>query len=555
MKEDVIEYDVVVIGAGGAGMSAAITAAKHGCKVLLTEKSPYFGGTTAWSGGGVWIPCNRMMQEVGLSDTREAAEEYIRAAVGPWLREDRLKAFLDNGPDMIDFFVKNTAVTFMPRALFPDYYTERAGGMVGGRSLGSAVYDGRTLGPWLKKLRAPLKEFNAPMGMMLGPLDVMQVLQMTSSWQAFVYTAKLGLRYVKDLLTHGRATRLTMGTALAARLLRSSVDVGVTMWDSSPARKLLKEDDRVVGAVIEHDGRQVAVRARRGVVIATGGFSHDPGLRAKYLPFPQQHYSMMAEGNVGDGLSMACAVGAVMDKPNRRNIFGVVVSLLKKPDGSVVRCPHFITDLPKPGCIAVNKAGKRFGDEANLELVFAMSDTASVPAYLVCDSKFIYKYGLGLVWPWALRKRMMLRKGYLKQGNTLPELAHKLGIDANEFERTVARFNGFARSGDDLDFGRGRSALDRSLGDRANQPNPCLGPIEQGPFYAVEIFPGDVSSTAGLRADANGQAVDADDVPIPGLYVCGNDANSLWAGNGLANGVYNGPSLTFGYIIGKQLAQ
>ncbi len=550
-----MEYDVVVIGGGGGGMSAAITAAKSGLKVLLVEKSPYFGGTTAWSGGGAWIPCNRMMAAVGLSDTREAAEKYIRAVIGPYLREDRLKAYLDNGPDMIDFLVKNTAVSFMPRAIFPDYYTELEGSMVGGRSLGSAMYDARELGPLLKKLRPPLKEFNAPMGMMLGPLDLMQVLQMTRSWPAFLYTAKLGLRYAWDLLTHGRATRLTMGCALAARLLRSTVDAGVTMWDSSPAMKLIKEGERVTGAVIKHEGKEVTVRAKCGVVIATGGFSHNPDFRSKYLPFPQQHYSMMAEGNVGDGLSMASDVGAVMDKPNRRNIFGAVVSLMKKRDGSVVQCPHFFTDIPKPGCIAVNRDGKRFGDEANLELVFAMHDTGSVPAYLVCDNKFIYKYGLGMVWPWALRKRMMLRNGYLKKGNTLRELAEKLGINADEFEKTVVRFNGFAKTGEDPDFGRGKSALDRSLGDQTNKPNPCLGAIENGPFYAVEIFPGDVSSTAGLRADANGQAVDANDVPITGLYVCGNDANSLWAGNGLANGVYNGPSLTFGYIIGKQLAQ
>ena len=198
--------------------------------------------------------------------------------------------------------------------------------------------------------------------------------------------------------------------------------------------------------------------------------------------------------------------------------------------------------------------GKRFGDEANLELVFAMHETGSVPAYLICDSKFIYKYGMGLVWPWAIRKRMMLRNGYLKQGATLRELARQIGVDAQGLADTVERYNAFDKTGVDPDFERGKRALDRSLGDPTHQPNPCIGPIEHGPFYAVEIFPGDVSSTAGLRADANGQAVDANDVPIQGLYVCGNDANSLWAGNGLANGVYNGPSMTYGYIIGKQLA-
>jgi succinate dehydrogenase/fumarate reductase flavoprotein subunit len=183
-----MEVDVLVIGSGGGGMSAAIVAAKSGLKVLVVEKSEYFGGTTAYSGGGCWIPCNRMMNQVGLSDTREAAEKYIQAVVGDYLRPDRLKAFLDHGPDMIDYFIKNTSVMFMARAVFPDYYTEIEGSMVGGRSLGSVMYDGRELGPWLKKLRPPLKEFNAPMGMMLGPLDLMQVLKMTSSWPAFVYT-------------------------------------------------------------------------------------------------------------------------------------------------------------------------------------------------------------------------------------------------------------------------------------------------------------------------------------------------------------------------------
>jgi succinate dehydrogenase/fumarate reductase flavoprotein subunit len=184
-----------------------------------------------------------------------------------------------------------------------------------------------------------------------------------------------------------------------------------------------------------------------------------------------------------------------------------------------------------------------------------MHETKSVPAYLICDNKFIYQYGMGLVWPWAIRKSMMLRNGYLKQAATLRELANTLGIDADEFEKTVARYNSFDQTGVDPDFERGKSALDRSLGDPTHKPNPCIGPIENGPFYAVEIFPGDVSSTTGLRANELGQAVDANDVAIPGLYVCGNDANSIWAGNGLANGVYNGPSMTYGYIIGKQLAQ
>jgi succinate dehydrogenase/fumarate reductase flavoprotein subunit len=417
------------------------------------------------------------------------------------------------------------------------------------------VYDGRKLGPWLKKLRPPMQEFNAPMGMMLGPLDLMNVMQATRSWPAFVYSVKLGARFVWDKLIHGRGTRLTMGNALAARLLRSTVDAGVTLWDSSPALKLVKNGNLVTGAVIKHEGREVIVHARRGVVIATGGFSHDPEFRQQYFPFPEQHQTIVAEGATGDGLRMAFEAGAVMDRANRRNIFGVVVSLLKKNDGSVIRCPHFFSDLPKPGCIAVNRSGKRFGNEANLELPFAMQETGSVPAWLICDSKFIYKHGLGLVWPWGIRKGMMRRAGYLIEAPTLRALAQKLGIDVDEFEKTVAANNEYAKTGVDVEFRRGQRDLDRSLGDPTRKPNPCLGPIETAPFYAVQVFPGDVSSTAGLLTDINGQALDAKGAPIPGLYASGNDANSLWAGNGISNGVYNGPNLTFGYIIGRHLAQ
>jgi succinate dehydrogenase/fumarate reductase flavoprotein subunit len=251
---------------------------------------------------------------------------------------------------------------------------------------------------------------------------------------------------------------------------------------------------------------------------------------------------------------MALEAGAVMDEPNRRNAIWAVVSLLKKRDGSVIKCPHFFMDLPKPGCITVNREGRRFGDEANLELVCAMQDTGSVPAYVIADSRAVRKYGLGLVWPGGLRLRQLRRANYIKEGQTMAELAGKLGIDAGGLEETIGKNNAYAATGTDLDFRRGESDLDRSIGDPAHKPNPCLGPIDRPPYYGVEVFPGDNSSVTGLRVNANAQAVNASGQPIPGLYICGLDMNSLWAGHGIANGAYHALNMTFGYIIARGLA-
>lgn len=549
-----MEFDIVVVGSGSSGMTAAVVSARLGLNVLLVEKTEYFGGISALSGGGCWIPCNPLMGNIGLQDSRAAAERYIQLVVGNYLRPEIMKAFLDNGPAMIEFMLKNTEVTFAARTPAPDYYTELEGSMTGGRSLGSVVYDGRKLGPYFKRLRPPMQSFNAPLGMMLSPLDLMNVMNARKSMAALRYSAKLFGRYFADRLTHSRGTRLTMGNALMGRFLRSALDAGVTLWSNSPARRLLRDGQRVTGIVVEHEGREIEITARRGVVLATGGFSANPAMREKYFPFPEQHQTIVPEGNTGDGLTMALEAGAVMDRPNRRNAIWAVISLLKKRDGSVIKCPHFFMDLPKPGCITVNKAGKRFGDEANLELVIAMQDTGSVPAYVICDSRAIRKYGLGLVWPGGLRKWQLKRAGYLFEGRSIAELAKKIGVDAGELEKTVAKNNAYAVTGKDLDFRRGDSDLDRSIGDPTQKPNPCLGPLDAPPYYAVEVFPGDNSSVTGLRVDGNARALNANDEPIPGLYVCGLDMNSLWAGHGIANGAYHALNMTFGYIIARQLA-
>lgn len=550
-----LEFDVVVAGSGSAGMTAAIVAAHHGLKVVLVEKTAYLGGTTAWSGGGCWIPANPFMAQIGLSDTRDAAWQYTESVVGKFLRRDLFETFLEQGPKMLDFMFAKTQVRFMPRTPAPDYKLDNPGALVGGRSLGSVPYDGRLLGDDLKRLRPPLSSFNAPWGMMMSPLDLMYALNVFKSGKAMWYMSKLFARYAVDLLRYGRGTRLTMGNALAARLIRSARDAGVTLWTHTAAKQLVSDSEgRVTGLVVEREGKTLTLSARKGVVLATGGFSANPQWRQQYYPHAELHRTVVAEGNTGDGLTMAQQLGATLQPANARNGVWQVVSVLKNADGSTQICPHFFTDIPKPGCIAVNARGERFGNEANLELGAAMHETGSVPAWLIVDERFIRKYGLGLVYPWGIRLRKMLRAGYLTRGKTLRELGGKLGIDGANLERTVARYNEQARRGVDEDFGKGRTMFDRSMGDPAHQPNPCLAPIEQGPYYAVQIYCGDVASVVGLEVNAQAQPLRADGSVIQGLHVCGLDMNSLWSGTGLANGAFHSQNMTFGYIIGRTLA-
>ena len=548
------EFDVIVAGSGSAGMTAAIVAAHCGLKVLLVEKSRYFGGTTAWSGGGCWVPDNPLMQQIGLKDSREAAETYAENVVGSYLRKDLYGVFLDTAPQMLDFMFAKTEVRFAPRTPAPDYRMDAPGSLIGGRSLGSIPYDGRLLGAHLQRLNPPLSSFNAPWGMMMSPLDLMQAMQVFKSARAFWYMTKLFARYAVDLLRFGRGTRLTMGNALAARLLKSAVDAGVTLWPETAALRLVQTGERVTGLVVRRDGQEQVIGARRGVVLATGGFAGSAELRAKLYPHAENHLSMVVEGNTGDGQRMAQAAGAVMEPQAARNGFWCVVSKLTKRDGSIVKVPHFYTDIPKPGSIVVNARGERFGNEANLELGAAMHATGSVPAWLICDQRFIKRYGVGLVYPFGIRLRRMLRAGYLTRAKTLRELAGKIGVDAAGLERTVARSNEFARSGVDTDFGKGASPFDRVMGDPSHQPNPCLGPIETAPFYAVTIYPGDVCSALGLRVNTQAQPLTAEGRPIAGLHVCGLDMNSLWSGLGFANGAFHSQNMTFGYLIGRALA-
>ena len=554
------EHDVIVAGSGAGGMAAALTAAHHGLDVLVVEKDSQIGGSTAISGGAMWIPQNPHLAEVGLTDTREAVTTYLRATLGNHYRAEMIEAFLDAGPEMVRFFEQNTALAFAPRAVSPDYQPDLPGAAAGGRTIDPLPYDGRALGPAFARLKPPLKEFLAFGGMMVNRKDIDTLLGAFRSPKNFVSTLKLLGRYALDRLSHPRGTRLLMGNALAARLLKSALDRDIPIRTGTRLVELISEGARIVGVVVETDGQRLRLRARRGVVLATGGFPGSERLRAALLPHAERHHSMAPAANAGDGMMLAEGAGARTAGESIGNAFWTPVSVMRNADGSETRFPHLILDRQKPGLVAVDQTGRRFVNEATSYHGFveamhrADALRPTIPAWLVCDARFLRTYGLGLVRPGLRPLGRYIASGYLTEATSLAGLAGKMGVEAEAFAEAIAQMNRAAETGEDTLFGKGSTAYNRYLGDAGHRPNPCLGPIASPPFYAVRVYPGDIGTAAGIHTDARARVLDQTGEPIPGLYAAGNDMQSIMAGAYPSAGITLGPALTFGYIAGLTLA-
>lgn len=556
------ECDVLVAGSGCSGMSAAITAASRGLNVLIVEKEPRFGGTTARSGGWLWIPGTSLAKAYGIAETPEQARTYLRHEAGNNYDAARVDAFLSAGPEAVDFFTTRTALRFDMPLVFPDYHAEAPGGAQGGRSMVTRPFDGRELGDLIKTLGMPLPELTV-FGMMLGSgKEIIHFMRVTKSLTSAVYVAKRLSRHLMDVLRYGRGMTLTNGNALAGRLAKSAQDLKVPIWLSSPVRELTVENGAVTGAIVSREGREVRVRARRGVVLACGGFPHDVERRKKMFPHAPtgvEHFSPGPTGNTGDGLRLAESAGGHVEDRLPNAAAWVPVSLTTRKDGSKGVMPHFI-DRAKPGVIAVMRDGRRFANEGNSyhDFVQAMIKAAKpgeeIAAYLVCDHSTLRKYGLGCVPPFPMPLGHHLDTGYLMRGDTLDALAAKAGIDARSFTETVRQFNATAPLGHDAAFGKGSKAYNRYQGDAMHGPNPCIAPIENGPFYAIKMVVGDLGTYAGIVTDENARALDAEGKVIPGLYAAGNDMASIMGGNYPGAGITLGPALTFGYIAGRHLA-
>jgi succinate dehydrogenase/fumarate reductase flavoprotein subunit len=561
-----IDCDVLVAGSGAGGMAAAVTARRHGLDVVVAEKEPYLGGTTALSGGWLWVPGNhlgeRLAEQAGAAEPPGAARAYLRDQCGPWFNAARVDAFLAAGPRMVEFLTRETAVRFECPVMFPDYHPDAPGAAAGGRSIVAAPFDARALGRSLARLRPPLPELTL-FGMMLGSgKEIVHFFNATRSAESAWVVAKRLAAHARDLALYRRGIRLTNGNALAGRLLKSAEDAGVRLRPSSPVRELVAANGAVRGAILETAAGRVQVNARRGVVLACGGFPHDRERRRRLFPHAPtgaEHWSPAPPGNTGDGLRLAEAVGARIEQDLPNAAAWVPVSRVKRRDGSVGLFPHFI-DRAKPGVIAVTRKGLRFVNEANSYHDFVQGLTAACgpgvepTAFLLADHRAVRRYGLGFAKAFPLPLAPHLASGYLLRGATLAELAAKAGIDAAGLQVAVDEYNLHARDGRDPAFGKGDTAYNRFLGDAAVAPNPCVAPLDAPPYYAVQVVIGDLGTYAGIRTDASARALGENGAPISGLYAAGNDMASIMGGNYPAGGITLGPAMTFGYIAGCHMA-
>ncbi|WP_114971634.1 FAD-dependent oxidoreductase [Rhodoferax ferrireducens] len=556
------ECDLIVIGSGAAGLATAITAKKRGLDVVVLEKEPVFGGTTALSGGVLWIPLGPHGRQQNPADTREAVRTYMMQETGAFYDAAAVDAFLDNGPKMVEFFERETAMQFIP-TLYPDYHPDEPGGVAIGRSILAAPFDIRGLGKDMARLKPPLKTITF-IGMMFNSsnADLKHFFQATQSLTSFIYVAKRLVTHIKELALYRRGINVTSGNALAARLAKSVLDLNIPIFTSSPAKEILMDKGKAIGVRVGGEGSEYRITARQGVVLACGGFPHDIQRIAKAYPHLArggEHLSPTPTANTGDGTHMAEAVGGVVDIRFQDSAAWMPVSRVPYGNGEFGVFPHLL-DRYKPGIIGVLKNGKRFTNETNsyhdvgAAMIRACEGQKETAMWLVCDKATMGKYGLGYAKPSPMPLGGLIRNGYLVKGDTLADLASQTGIDPAGLEQTVREYNVGAVRGDDPAFGRGRTAFNRYLADPENQPNPCVAPVLKGPYFAVKVIMGDLGTFDGIQTSVVGEVLKRDGSAIDGLYAVGNDRASVMGGNYPGAGITHGPNMTFGFITAHHIA-
>jgi succinate dehydrogenase/fumarate reductase flavoprotein subunit len=552
--------DVIVVGSGASGLASAVTAAHHGLKVLVVEKFRQFGGTSAWSGGWLWVPRNPLAVEAGIIESKDTIRLFLRSAMGEYYPHERVEAFLDSAPAMVSFLRDELGMVWADGNKQPDMLGKLPGAGTGGRSVTAAPFDGRRLGPEVHRLRPPKPETSfLHMGIASGS-DLGHFMNSSRSVRSFLYAARRMLVHVWDIALRGRGLHLVSGNALIARLAEIAFRQGIEIRTSTQVVRLEQDAEGRVCGVRLMDGR--FLRATQGVVLAAGGFPWDPIRRRQLFPHNptgHEHWPAAPSENTGDGIRMAEWVGGAINSNLAEAASWAPVSIVPYQGGQSGYVPHLL-ERGKPGLIAVRCDGRRFANEANCYHEFMGALQRATPedelprCWLIVDRVFLRRYGLGMVKPAPVPFRHHIRSGYLKTGVNIEELALVCGINPKGLAETVQNFNRDAIRGEDPEFGRGDTNFNRAVGDPAIKPNPCVAPIATGPFYAVEIRTGSLGTFMGLTVDGQARVLDTENRPIHGLYAVGTDSASIMGGTYPAGGINLGPGMTFGFVAGRALA-
>jgi 3-oxosteroid 1-dehydrogenase len=542
------EYDVVVVGSGAAGMAAALAAQRHGLRTVLVEKAAHFGGSTARSGGGVWIPNNEVLRGDGVADTSEAARNYLHSIVGDVVAAERIDTYLDRGPEALSFLIANSPLRMQWVPDYSDYYPEAPGGRVGGRSVEPKPFDLNRLGPDQDRLEPDYSK--APLNVAVTQADFRWATLMMRTPRGVARVLRIGMRWIWGMLTRKRLA--VRGQAFAAMLWIGLRDAGVRVLLDTALDELSVEDGAVRGVVVTHAGQQRVIRAKHGVVLACGGFEHNAEMREQYQRAPIGiDWTVGAKANTGDGIRAAQQLGAALE---------LMDDAWWGPSIPLTGGPWFcLAERTLPGCIMVNDRGERFMNEAlpYVEAVHRMyggeygrgdGPAENIPCWLVMDQRYRNRYVFAGVQPRKALPGRWFKAGIVVKAATVEALAEKIGVEPAALRTTVDRFNGFVGAGKDADFGRGDSGYDRYYGDPTIKPNPCLSPIDQGPFYAVVMVPGDLGTKGGIRTDVHARVLRGDDSVVDGLYAAGNVSSPVMGHTYAGPGATIGPALTFGYL-------
>jgi len=545
MKET---FDFVVIGSGGGSLCAALVLRAAGKSVLVLEKTDLVGGTTAISGGVMWIPDNRYMHQEGVPDSREQALRYLDAIIGdggnsPGASRERRRAYVEQAPQMIEFLAsQGIALRRVP--YWPDYYAA-AGESVAGRTVVSELFDLNRLAEWKARLRPGF----LPLAAYLE--EAMELPDLRRTWSAKKTLARVLGRTLFNRL-RGRHLA-TAGQALQGQMLRAALDAGALVRINTPVTRLLQEDGRVAGVAIAGENGEQLIGARCGVLINAGGFSRNQRMLDQYIPGASSAWTKTAPGDTGEMIEEAIRLGAAVAQMEER-----VGNPMALPPGDTLPTPVVVQgDLAKPHGILVDQGGERYMRESSSYMHISKTmlernrQAAAIPSWLVVDRQYLEKYMLAGSMPGVKKPKAWTESGFLRTGDTLAELAAECGIDPARLQATVERYNGFARQGRDEDFQRGDHVYDRWLGDKLDSASPTLGSIERPPFAAIQVYPGDVSTFGGVVTDEHARVLREDGSVISGLYATGTSTASVMGRVTPGAGGSIGPSFTWGYVAAR----